>query len=67
MGVTEILKNSAHETVRLLTSELQIRLEELEEIWHFSSLEKIFIENELYEPIKNCKTEDAILQTIDRS
>ncbi|OFY59191.1 MAG: hypothetical protein A2Y87_08075, partial [Bacteroidetes bacterium RBG_13_46_8] len=66
MGVTEILKNSAHETVRLLTSELQIRLEELEEIWHFSSLEKIFIENELYEPIKNCKTEEAILQTIDR-
>ena len=66
MGVTEMLKNSARETVRLLTSELQIRLEELEEDWHSSSLEKIFIENELYEPIKNCKTEDAILQTIDR-
>jgi topoisomerase IV subunit A len=66
MGVTEMLKNSAHETVRLLTAELQIRLEELEEDWHGSSLEKIFIENELYEPIKICKTEDAILQTIDR-
>jgi topoisomerase-4 subunit A len=66
MGIAEILKNSARETVRLLTAELQIRLEELEEIWHFSSLEKIFIENELYEPIKACKSEDAILQTIDR-
>jgi topoisomerase-4 subunit A len=66
IGVTEILKNSAHEAVRLLTAELQIRLDELEEAWHFSSLEKIFIKNELYEPIKNCKTEDAILQTIDK-
>lgn len=66
MGVAEMLKNSAHETVRLLTAELQIRLEELEEDWHCFSLEKIFIENELYEPIKTCKTEDAILQTIDR-
>jgi topoisomerase-4 subunit A len=66
MGVTEILKNSARETVRLLTAELQIRLDELEEIWHFSSLEKIFIQNELYEPIKKCKTEEAILQTIDK-
>ncbi len=66
MGISEILKNSARETVRLLTSELQIRLGELEEIWHYSSLERIFIENELYEPIKSCKTEDAILQTIDK-
>lgn len=66
MGVTEILKHSAHETVRLLTAELQIRLDELEEIWHFSSLEKIFIENELYEPIKKCKTEESILQTIEK-
>jgi topoisomerase-4 subunit A len=66
MGVTEILKNSARETVRLLTAELQIRLDELEENWHYSSLEKIFIENELYEPIKACKTEDAILLTIEK-
>ena len=45
---------------------MQIRLDELGEIWHYSSLEKIFIENELYEPIKNCKTEEAILETIDQ-
>jgi topoisomerase IV subunit A len=66
MGVNEILKNAARETVRLLSAELQIRLGELEDSWHFSSLEKIFIENELYEPIKTCKTEEAILQTIDK-
>ncbi|MBN1413800.1 MAG: DNA gyrase/topoisomerase IV subunit A [Bacteroidales bacterium] len=66
MGVSEILRNSTRETVKLLTRELQIRLEELEDMWHFSSLEKIFIENELYEPIKACKTEEAILQTIDK-
>ncbi|MBN2274096.1 MAG: DNA gyrase/topoisomerase IV subunit A [Bacteroidales bacterium] len=65
MGVSEILKHSVHETVRLLTAELQIRLNELEDIWHYSSLEKIFIKNELYEPIKTCKTEEAILETIE--
>jgi topoisomerase-4 subunit A len=65
MGIREILKNAAWKTVELLSAELNIRLNELKEIWHFSSLEKIFIENELYEPIKTCKTEEAILQTID--
>src|SRR5512133_895700 len=64
-GVAEILKVSVENTLRLLTSELQIRLDELDEIWHYSSLEKIFIENELYEPIKLCKTEEAIIETID--
>jgi topoisomerase-4 subunit A len=67
IGVKEILNHSAQETVRLLTSELKIRLDELEENWHFTSLEKIFIENELYEPIKNCKTEEAIIETIDEA
>jgi topoisomerase-4 subunit A len=65
-GVSEILKVSANNTVKLLTLELRIRLEELEELWHYSSLEKIFIENELYEPIKMCKTEESILETIDK-
>lgn len=64
LGVSEILKTSADNTVKLLTLELNIRLEELNEIWHYSSLEKIFIENELYEPIKLCKTEEAIFETI---
>ncbi len=52
--------------MKLLTLELQIRLDELGELWHYASLEKIFIENELYEPIKKCKTEESILETIDQ-
>ncbi|MBN2481438.1 MAG: DNA gyrase/topoisomerase IV subunit A [Bacteroidales bacterium] len=66
LGVSEILRNSADNTVRLLTRELQIRLDELEEDWHTGSLEKIFIVNELYEPIKVCKTEEAILKAIEQ-
>jgi topoisomerase-4 subunit A len=66
IGVSEILKISAERTVDLLKKELQIRLEELENSWHTSNLEKIFIENELYEDIKKCKTEEEILETIDK-
>jgi topoisomerase-4 subunit A len=65
-GVSNILKNDTENTVKLLTLELRIKLDELDQLWHYASLEKIFIENELYEPIKACKTEDAILETIDR-
>jgi len=65
IGVSEILRESADNTVQLLTLELQIRLDELAEIWHYASLERIFIENELYEPIKLCKTEESILETIE--
>jgi topoisomerase-4 subunit A len=66
MGVSKILKISTQRTVGLLKSELNIRLEELNDSWHISSLEKIFIENELYEDIKSCKTEEEILVTIDK-
>ncbi len=65
IGVSEILRESVENTVQLLTLELQIRLDELAEIWHYASLERIFIENELYEPIKLCKTEESILETIE--
>jgi len=64
IGVNEMLRASADNTVSLLTLELKIRIEELDEIWHYSSMEKIFIENELYEPIKLCKTEESVLETI---
>ncbi len=66
MGVSEILKVSAENTVEILTRELEIRLGELEDDWHRASLEKIFIENEIYEDIKTCKTEEEILSTIDK-
>ena len=48
MGVTEILKVNTNTTVRLLKLELEIRLDELERQWHFSTLEKIFIREEMY-------------------
>ena len=56
IGVSEILRISTEKTLELLKKELEIRLSELEDAWHISSLEKILIENELYEQIKKCKT-----------
>jgi topoisomerase-4 subunit A len=52
MGVDEILKISADNTVNLLKMELEIRKSELEEQWHFSSLEKIFIFNRIIVEIR---------------
>lgn len=65
LGVTEILKITTDKTLGLLQLELQIRMGELEESWHLASLEKIFIENEIYEDLKTCKTEEEILNAID--
>ena len=67
LGVKEMLRISTNSTLELLKKELEIKLSELEDSLHLSSLEKIFIQNELYENIKNCKTEEEILKTIDKS
>ncbi|WP_319479414.1 DNA gyrase/topoisomerase IV subunit A [uncultured Draconibacterium sp.] len=56
IGVSEILKRSTDSTKALLKLELEIRKSELEEQWHFSSLEKIFIEERIY---KDKKFEDS--------
>jgi topoisomerase-4 subunit A len=48
IGVSEILKRNTDNTVRLLQLELEIKLDELERQWHFSTLEKIFINEEMY-------------------
>jgi topoisomerase IV subunit A len=66
LGVSEMLKVSTNRTVKLLTSELEIRLHELEEAWHMSSLEKIFIENRIYLAIENCDTWEDVIITIDK-
>jgi topoisomerase-4 subunit A len=47
IGVSDMLKISTNRTVGLLKSELEIQLSELEEQWHFLSLERIFIETNL--------------------
>ena len=51
IGVSEMLKNSADHTKHLLKLELEIRLGELEDEWHKSSLEKIFIEERMYKQV----------------
>ncbi|MEN8152655.1 MAG: DNA gyrase/topoisomerase IV subunit A [Acidobacteriota bacterium] len=65
IGVDEILKVSADNTLNLLNLELEIRKRELEDSWHFSSLEKIFIENRIYINIEECETWESIIETID--
>ncbi|MGE5341104.1 MAG: DNA gyrase/topoisomerase IV subunit A [Candidatus Omnitrophota bacterium] len=66
LGVSEVLKISVENTVRLLTQELEIRKNELEEDWHMSSLEKIFIEKRIYNHIETCETWESIIRTIDK-
>jgi len=48
VGVSDMLRISTHRTVDLLKRELEIQLDELENKWHFSTLEKIFIREEMY-------------------
>lgn len=64
LGVSEILQHSAKQTRALLKQEQEIRLGELEEKWHFSSLEKIFIENRIYRRIEECETWEAVIEEI---
>lgn len=64
-GVSEMLKNSTHQTVELLRRELEIELNELEEKWHFLSLERIFIENRIYRAIEEEETWEGVLTAID--
>jgi len=66
LGVSEILRRSANRTRELLKTELEIRLSELAEKWHFSSLEKIFIENRIYRDIEECETWEAVIEAIDK-
>ena len=65
LGVSEILRRTTFQTRELLKLELEIKLGELAEKWHFSSLEKIFIENRIYRDIEECETWEAVLKAID--
>ena len=66
MGVSHMLKYSADQTVALLKAELNIRKAELQEDWHMSSLEKIFIEEKIYRKIEECETWESVIETIDK-
>jgi len=63
-GVSEILQKSTDHTVKLLTNELEVNLKELKDRWHFSSLERIFIENRIYHAIEELETWEDIISTI---
>ncbi len=65
LGASDLLKHSVGHTKDLLLKELQIKLGELEEDWHFSSLEKIFIEKRIYRDIEEQTTWEGVLEAID--
>jgi len=66
IGVSDILRLSTDHTVELLKLELEIQLNELEEQWHFASLERIFIENRIYRDIEEEETWKGVIKAIDK-
>ena len=64
LGVREILKRSVDRTVELLKRELEIRQGELEQQWHWDSLERIFIEERIYRRIEKSRTWESVLSEI---
>ncbi|MBA2610376.1 MAG: DNA gyrase/topoisomerase IV subunit A [Bacteroidetes bacterium] len=62
LGVSEILKISTHQTLALLKRELEIEQLELEEKWHFASLEKIFIKEEMYIDFKKYTNKETLFE-----
>ncbi|WP_111682670.1 DNA gyrase/topoisomerase IV subunit A [Winogradskyella tangerina] len=66
VGVSEMLRRSTDNTVQLLKQELEIKLGEYEEQWHFASLERIFIENRIYRDIEEEETWEGVISAIDK-
>lgn len=64
IGVTEILKRSTEATKGILKTELEIRLHELQQQWHFASLERIFIEEKIYRDIEEAETWEQVIEFI---
>jgi topoisomerase IV subunit A len=66
VGVNELLRSSTQNTLRLLELELTIKKGELEEQWHFASLERIFIEKKVYRKIEEAETWEQVIEFIDK-
>ena len=66
IGASDALRMSTDTTVMLLKMELEIQLKELEDKWHFSSLEKIFIEERIYRDIEEEETWEGVIKAIDK-
>jgi len=62
VGVNEMLRISTNRTLELLKLELEIELRELQEHWHFSSLEKIFIKEEMYIDFKKYSNKETLFE-----
>ena len=68
LGAKELLKISVDNTTDLLKKELEIKLAELQEKWHFTSLEKIFFEEKIYKELeKKHETWEKVLEAIDKA
>jgi topoisomerase IV subunit A len=68
LSVQELLRMSVDKTKDLLEQELKIRLGELQEKWHYTSLEKIFFEEKIYKELeKKYDTWDKVLDGIDKA
>ena len=68
VSVNELLKISADNTKNLLQRELEIKLGELQEKWHYTSLEKIFFEEKIYKELeKKHETWDKVIAAIDKA
>jgi topoisomerase-4 subunit A len=68
LGVSELLQISVDRTKDLLQKELEIRLNELQEKWHYTSLEKIFFEEKIYKELeKKYETWDKVIAAIDKA
>ena len=66
LSVNHLIKSSAEQTRELLRQELEIRLGELKEKWHFASLEKIFIEKRIYRDIEKEETWEGVISAVDK-
>jgi len=68
LGVQDLLKLSVDKTKELLALELKIKLDELQEKWHYTSLEKIFFEEKIYKELeKKHETWEKVLEAIDKA
>jgi topoisomerase-4 subunit A len=63
-GVSDLLQESTEHTLSLLSAELEVNLKEFQDKWHFSSLERIFIENRIYHSIEDLDSWETIISTI---
>ncbi len=66
VGAADLLKHSVEHTKGLLQKELELKLKALQDDWHYSSLEKIFIEKRIYRDIEEETTWEGVIAAIDK-